>query len=65
MNMEPNKTDKRSHIASAIKVLFLVFALIVAYLFALNGRYMMIDENVYFDKWHKKLIDVQIYEEVK
>lgn len=63
--MEPNKTDKRPQITLTIKVLFLVFALIVAYLFALNGRYMMVDENVYFDKWHKKLIDVQIYEEVK
>lgn len=63
--MTPNKPDRHSLITRAIKVLLLVFALIVAYLFALNGRYMMIDENVYFDKWHKKLIDVQIYEEVK
>lgn len=63
--MTQNKPDRRNSIAGAIKVFILVFALIVAYLFALNGRYMMIDENVYFDKWHKKLIDVQIYEEVK
>lgn len=37
-----------------IKVLFFVFALIVAYLLALNGRYNHIGGYLYFDKWTKE-----------
>ncbi|MBQ8270833.1 MAG: hypothetical protein IJZ22_06495 [Bacteroidaceae bacterium] len=34
-----------------MKILFFTLALIVAFLFALNGRYMMIDDDYYLDKW--------------
>lgn len=38
-----------------IKVLFLILVLIVAFLFALNGRYMMVDDDYYLDKWRKEV----------
>ena len=63
--MEPNKTDKRPQIALTIKVLFLVFALIVAYLFALNGRYIYMDNEYFFDKWTKTIIEIDKLEIIK
>lgn len=54
------KKENYFHISTSqmIKVLFLILALIVAYLFALNGRYLMIDEDYYFDKWKKEVREV-------
>lgn len=51
-----NKTKKHISMLQMIKVLFLILALIVAFLFALNGRYIKADEQIYFDKWKKTLI---------
>ncbi len=48
-----------------IKVLFFMFALIVAYLFALNGRYIKIEDDKFFDKWTKTLIIIDRYEEIE
>lgn len=39
-----------------------MFALIVAFLFAQNGRYMMIDDEYYFDKWTKTMLEIKRYE---
>ncbi len=53
MPMNPNKRFTRTQITQTIKVLFFMFALIVAYLFALNGRYIKIEDDKFFDKWTK------------
>lgn len=37
-----------------IKVLLVVLTLIVAFLFALNGRYTKINGSYYFDKWTQR-----------
>lgn len=63
--MEQNKPDKRIIIVQTIKLLFFAFALIVAYLFALNGRYTKIDDVLFFDKWKKTLVEISRYEEMK
>lgn len=63
--MEQNKPDRRIVIVQTIKLLFFAFALIVAYLFALNGRYTKIDDVLFFDKWKKTLVEITRYEEVK
>lgn len=53
-----NELFSKNDISQTIKVLFLILALIVAFLFALNGRYMMIDEDYYLDKWKKEVRSV-------
>lgn len=55
MSETPEKTSTRISASQVIKVLFLVLALIVVFLFALNGRYVMIDEYYYLDKWKKEV----------
>lgn len=55
--------NTRISTSQTIKVLFIILALIVAFLFALNGRYAMIDEDYYFDKWKKEVREV--YELIK
>ena len=52
-------------VLQAIKVLLLVLALIVAYLFALNGRYIQVDDEYYFDKWTKSMLEITRYKTVK
>lgn len=42
-----------------IKIILIVIALVILYLFALNGRYENIYGIVYFDKWEKVLIEVK------
>ena len=63
--MEQNKPDRRIVIVQTIKLLFFAFALIVAYLFALNGRYTKIDDVLFFDKWKKTIVEISKYEEKK
>lgn len=63
--MEQNKPDRRIIIVQTIKLLFFAFALIVAYLFALNGRYTKIDDVLFFDKWKKTIVEISRYEEMK
>lgn len=52
-----NKSKKHISMLQVVKLLFLVLALIVAYLFALNGRYAPAGERgMFIDKWTKTLI---------
>ncbi len=62
--MTSNKPHRAIVISKTIKVLFLVFALIVAYLFALNGRYVKQDADEYFDKWTKTIIVIDRYKTI-
>lgn len=50
--MASNKSDKHY----ILKILFFALALVLAYLFALNGRYIKVDYEVYFDKWTRQMI---------
>lgn len=38
------------------KIALLILLLVIGYLFALNGRYIKADEDLYFDKWTKTLL---------
>ena len=60
-----NKPFLRIFSSQAIKVLFFVLALIVAFLFALNGRYTKVSDDEFFDKWTKTIIAIDRYEVVK
>ena len=42
------------------KVVIAVLALVIAYLFALNGRYSHTGGLLYFDKWTEKAIQMNI-----
>ena len=44
--------------ATVIKSAFAILVLVILYLFALNGRYSKIEDNVYFDKWKRCIIEV-------
>lgn len=65
MHDSKNKLLRANVFSKTIKVLFLVFALILAYLFALNGRYVKEDDEYYFDKWTKTILVIENYEVVK
>ena len=39
-----------------IKLLIAIAFLIIAYLFAQNGRYSHADQDLYFDKWTNKAL---------
>lgn len=56
------KRFTRTQIFLAIKVLLLIFALIIAFLFALNGRYSHVGGLLYFDKWTKEIKKYEIIE---
>lgn len=51
-----------------IKSLISIAFLIIAYLFALNGRYSHAEQDLYFDKWTKKALifnpDTGSFEEI-
>ncbi len=55
--MGSNKPFSRFLISQTIKVLLCLFALIVAYLFALNGRFIKDDEGYNFDKWTQTIVE--------
>lgn len=63
--MIANKRFTRIQISQTIKVLVFAVALIIAFLFALNGRYMKIDDEYYFDKWTKTMLEIKRYEIVE
>ena len=63
--MSQNKDHARILFSRIGKLLFLTFALITAYLFALNGRYIQIDDELYFDKWTKTHLEIYRYETIK
>ena len=60
--MNHNNPYRNTQIAGIIKSVFLVIVLVVAYLFALNGRYIQVDDDYYFDKWTKTIIEINKYE---
>lgn len=61
--MGSNKPFSQLLITQTIKVLFFAFALIVAYLFALNGRFIKDDEGYYFDKWTQTIVEPPVEQE--
>lgn len=65
--MTQNKPYISIRIAWTIKVLFLILALILAYLFALNGRYAQVDTDydLYFDKWTKTIVTIDRQKTIK
>ena len=61
-----NKPHTRISISHAITVLFITIALVIAYLFALNGRYIQgDDEFIYFDKWTKSMLEINRYKTIE
>lgn len=63
--MSQNNNDKSTQVIRMGKALFLVLALIIAYLFALNGRYIQEDDGYYFDKWTKSIVEIARYKTVE
>lgn len=59
MQLSKKSVFKNSFWRTISKVILFIAVLIIAYLFALNGRYMQEDSEVYFDKWKCKLILVE------
>lgn len=59
MQLSKQPVLKNSFGRTISKVILFIAVLIIAYLFALNGRYMQEDSEVYFDKWKCKLIFVE------
>lgn len=57
-----NKLFTFPHISKVIKVLLFVSVLIVAFLFALNGRYSHVGGLMYFDKWTKEIKEYEVIE---
>lgn len=53
------KSNLEMIIYRVIKIILIVIALVILYLYALNGRYENIYGTVYFDKWEKVLIEVK------
>lgn len=60
-----NKPHISEIIFKSIKTLILFAALFIAYLFAINGRYHVHGEGMYFDKWTKTIIFVDRIKEIK
>lgn len=60
-----NKPLARLHMNRMIKVSLLLFALIIALLFALNGRYIKVADEYYFDKWTKTMLEIGKYEVIE
>lgn len=63
--MDINKLFTFPHISKVIKVLLYVSALIIAFLFALNGRYIKVADEYYFDKWTKTMLEIEKYEVIE
>ena len=60
--MDINKLFTFPHISKVIKVLLFVSVLIVAFLFALKGRYSHVGGLLYFDKWTKEIKKYEVIE---
>lgn len=58
-------TNNRTAVLQVLKILFCICALILAYLFALNGRYTKEDDEYYFDKWTKTILVIENYKAVE
>ena len=58
------KDNSSISIMQVLKILFCIAALVLAYLFALNGRYVREDDELYFDKWTKTILVIGNYQDV-
>lgn len=58
-------SNKHITISQNLKILFCICTLIIAYLFALNGRYVKEDDEYYFDKWTKTILVIENYKAVE
>ena len=65
MDKNENNPHLRHTFFQTIKVLILIFALLISFLFALNGRYHTHREGIYFDKWTKTIIFVDRAKEIR
>lgn len=63
--MNHNNLYRNTQIAGIVKGVFLVIALVIAYLFALNGRYIQVDDDYYFDKWTKSMVEITRYKTIE
>ena len=63
--MNHNNLYRNTQIAGIVKGVFLVIALVIAYLFALNGRYIQVDDDYYFDKWTKSMLEINRYKTIE
>lgn len=63
--MNHNNPYRNTQIANIIKGAFLVIVLVIAYLFALNGRYIQVDDDYYFDKWTKSMLEITRYKTIE
>lgn len=63
--MNHNNLYRNTQIAGIVKGVFLVIALVIAYLFALNGRYIQVDDDYYFDKWTKSMVEITRYRTIE
>lgn len=63
--MNHNNPYRNIQIAGIVKGVFLVIALVIAYLFALNGRYIQVDDDYYFDKWTKSMLEITRYKTIE
>lgn len=55
-----NKPNRSDIVFKSIKTAIILAALFIAYLFALNGRYRVINDKymIFFDKWTKTVIEI-------
>ena len=60
-----NDSHKNTLVSGIVKGVFLVIALVIAYLFALNGRYIQVDDDYYFDKWTKSMVEITRYKTIE
>ncbi len=60
-----DNTNKQTTILQVLKIFICICALILAYLFALNGRYTKEDDEYYFDKWTKTILVIEKYKAVE
>ena len=63
--MNQNDSHKATWVFRILKGAFLALVLVIAYLFALNGRYMQVDDEYYFDKWTKSMLEITRYKTIE
>lgn len=64
-NMVSNVHSRKNNIYNIMRLLLCIIALVIAYLFALNGRYIKDGDYCYFDKWTKTMLWIDRGEVVK
>lgn len=49
-------SKQKKYVLSSIAAVSLIFLMIIMYLFALNNRYMQMDDYAIFDKWRNLIL---------